>query len=273
MPELPEVETIRRDLQQLKGIKIIDVKVIAARVCRNITPEKLAIRIKNKIISDIYRRGKALVFVLSDKKFLTVQLGMTGQLLVKSKQKNVEYDKAAKVVFKLSNAKNLIYNDQRMFGRICAVDKLEGIDYFAALGVEPLGEQFNVKYISEHVARRSIPVKVLLMDQKFVAGIGNIYASEILFEAGIDPRKRSSLLDAKQISAIVKASKRILKESIKNRGTTFRDYRDASGSKGRFAEKLKVYGREGLPCIKCKTLINNIVQAQRSTFYCPKCQI
>ncbi|MBF0479316.1 MAG: bifunctional DNA-formamidopyrimidine glycosylase/DNA-(apurinic or apyrimidinic site) lyase [Candidatus Omnitrophica bacterium] len=275
MPELPEVETIARDLRKIVGQTIVSVQVNEQRVCGGMTSAQLSYRLKKLHILNIYRRGKALVFEL-DKLFLIIQLGMTGQLVLVPARENAQDGddvKFAKVIFKLSNGAKLIYNDQRMFGRIRLAGSLDEVKYFRSLGPEPLLADFNKDYVEKNIAGRRIAVKVLLMDGKFVAGIGNIYASEILFEAKIDPRTTACSLKPAQISLLVKAVKKILEYAVLHRGTTLRNYRDASGEHGQFAGRLKVYGRGGKPCLKCGQLIKKIVQAQRSTFYCEKCQI
>ncbi len=274
MPELPEVETIRRDLKTvLVGLKIKKVNVYDKRVIFKKTPQQFSSLLINKRILDIDRRGKALILKLSSGLFVAVQLKMTGQLIyTKEDFKSALNCKETKLSLKLSNGKFLNYNDQRIFGKFILERDLSSLPYFSKLGVEPLGESFTLKWLQEKLRAKKTPIKHFLMDQSNIAGIGNIYASEILFESKINPRRLANGLSAKETGLIFKATKDILTCAVKNRGTSFRDYRDASGKKGNYIKYLQVYGRESEKCFRCNGAISRISQQGRSTFYCSKCQ-
>ncbi|MBZ0166832.1 MAG: formamidopyrimidine-DNA glycosylase, partial [Candidatus Omnitrophica bacterium] len=180
--------------------------------------------------------------------------------------------KETKVIFRLSNGAFLNYNDQRLFGWLYLVDSLDDIPYLKTIGPEPLGKNFSVEWLSRELKKRTSPIKPLLMNQQFIAGIGNIYASEILYSAGVNPKKKARRLTRKQIEAVHRHTVSILEESIRLRGTSMRNYRDSAGQKGKFMDRIRVYGKKDQQCPVCAAPIMRIVQAQRSTFYCKQCQ-
>ncbi len=272
MPELPEVETVKRDLiQYLPGQCIDVVRILDARVIRGIPPKKFAEELKGKTFKDISRRGKAIICKLDDGQHLIVQLMMTGQL-VHAASLSKSPLKETKVIFELSNGSYLNYNDQRLFGRLSLIQKLEDFKHFAILGPEPFDASFNPKFIKESLKRRSVAVKSALMDHTFVAGIGNIYASEILFRSRINPRRRANRLKSDEIKCMHKMTLEVLDEAIRYRGSSMRNYRDGQGQKGQFNQRIKVYAREHEPCVCCHKPIIKIVQGGRSTFFCKNCQ-
>ena len=267
MPELPEVETIRRDLEKnilhktFRSVKILDPLVVRSSqkdFIRNITGSG---------VQAIIRKGKALVIELSKENFLLVQLMMTGQLLTQSKP-----DKHTRVNFEFTDGSRLLYNDQRRFGQLRVIKNFSQVKYLNILGPEPFEKNFNAQYIFEKTRGSKRPIKNLLLDHTFVAGIGNIYACEILFRCGISPKRFAGKITQAQAKAIYKISIQVLTEAIKNRGSSIRNYRDASGQKGRFNKLIQVYAREDESCLKCQTLVKRIIQAGRSTFYCSHCQ-
>ncbi len=267
MPELPEVETIKRDLaQRIIGQKIIGVEVRDTLVVRSPVPEEFARCLLNQEITGVRRRAKAVIIQLQPGGFLVVQLGMTGQLIVG--QKSV----GARVIFRLSNGAHLSYNDQRRFGRLNFIDDLSELKYFQTAGVEPLEKEFSQGWLLEALKKKAAPIKSFLMNQHFIAGIGNIYASEILFRAKINPKKRADKLNKEQIKTLHQTTVDVLKEAIKYRGSSVNNYRDAGGQKGKFVNRIKVYGRENEGCFFCRAPIKRIVQAGRSTFFCQTCQ-
>lgn len=273
MPELPEVETITRDLQPvLKGLFIKDVQIYDKRVIARLSPEVFIRRVEGRRIADVYRRGKAIVIVLDPGRFLVVQLKMTGQLIYGNDLKKEFNSNDTKVVFRLSNGRYLNYNDQRTFGWLYSVDSLDEIPYFNSIGPEPFDKIFETAWLKNALHPRTAPIKTLLLNQQVVAGIGNIYASEILFNARIRPTRKSNSLKNDEISRLRQSSIDILNEAIHFRGSSMRNYRDSNGEKGKFNERIKVYGRDNEPCPACTTPITRIVQAGRSTFYCRKCQ-
>jgi len=269
MPELPEVETIARDLRgKIFRQKIEDIGVYDARVIRQ--PVKEFTRaLKGRRFTQIARRGKALVIKLDNRHYFIIQLMMTGQLIDSPRPRQ---DKLTRISLHLSGGRYLHYNDQRLFGRLQVVDDLKQVPYFQKLGPEPLGGQFSVPWLAQNLQKRKISIKTLLMDHTFVAGIGNIYASEILFQSRINPRRPACRLKEEEIKKLHAATRKVLAEAIRWRGTSLNNYRDTYGEKGGFMDRIKVYGRESEKCSRCKTPLSKILQHSRSTFYCPTCQ-
>ncbi len=271
MPELPEVETIVQDLKKkILGETFETVKILDARVIRGLSSRSFAQKIQTQRIHDIQRRGKAIIMTLApSQKFFVVQVMMTGQLVVRSIPDSLP---ATKIIFRLFNQKYLHYNDQRLFGRLQVVDQLEELKYFRVLGPEPFSRAFNPEQIKSTIKKRKMPIKPLLMDHTFVAGVGNIYASEILFAAGIHPQRSADSLDDQEIIKLRDLTRMVLKKAIAGRGTSMRDYRDSNGEKGNFKEQIQVYGREDERCPRDQSLIQRIVLRGRSTFFCKACQ-
>jgi formamidopyrimidine-DNA glycosylase len=181
-------------------------------------------------------------------------------------------DKHTRVVFIFSDGSKLLYHDQRRFGQLRVVKALNEINYFNILGPEPFSKEFSSAYVREFLKKTARPIKNVLLDHTFVAGIGNIYACEILFRCRVSPRCSARQISAAKADIIYRQIVEVLEEAILHRGTSFRNYRDGAGQKGSFSQHLAVYGREGLPCPRCKALIQRISQAARSTFYCARCQ-
>lgn len=272
MPELPEVETIRRDLEEkVLGQNIKDVVICDGRVIRGIREDVFISRCCGQKIGAVGRRGKAVIIALQTG-YLVVQPMMTGQLIFSADAKDNGAHKHTKLTFALSNGGCLNYNDQRLFGRVTFVKDLNELKFLRTIGPEPFDEAFNPQFLSEAVRSRQAPIKSVLMDQQVVAGIGNIYASEILFKSKIDPRRSAKKLKTIEIKRIYRSTISILDEAIRYRGTSMRDYRDAAGQKGNFIDRIKIYGREHEQCFICRTPVKRIVQSGRSTFYCKKCQ-
>jgi formamidopyrimidine-DNA glycosylase len=270
MPELPEVETIKRDLTKgLLGKVLVDTVVYDDRVIRGARAADFSAQLKGCAVKAIARRGKAIILTLSSGKYLVVQVMMTGQLIFSA-------DSAAmpmtKITFRLSNGVYLHYNDQRLFGRLQIVDDLMAIPYLQTIGPEPLSEDFQISWLAGKLKKRSMPIKTLLLNPQFVAGIGNIYASEILFVSKIHPRRRAGKIKAEEIKRLHRATIDVLKEAIRRRGTSMRNYRDGNGQEGGFMKRIKVYGRENEQCYHCHGPIYKIVLSGRSTFFCKKCQ-
>jgi len=271
MPELPEVETIARDLRGLLiGASIRDVRVRDGRVVRGMTPPAFRRKLRGRVIADVFRRGKAIIFPFAGSpEYLVVQLMMTGQLIAGASSLP---QKDSRIIFSLSSGGFLHYNDQRLFGRLQIVKDLSELKYFQILGPEPLTKDFNAGWIERLLSRRKAPIKSVLMDHTFVAGIGNIYASEILFESGIDPRRPASSLNKEEYRILLKKITGVLRRAIKQRGTSMNNYRDSAGQKGGFMKSIKVYGRENEKCPRCSAKIQRLVQSGRSTFFCEGCQ-
>lgn len=269
MPELPEVETIARDLRRkILNQRIENITVYDARVIRQPAGQFVE-GLKGRRLNKISRRGKALILELDNGRYFVVQLMMTGQLIDSARPRQ---DKVTKVSLRLSSGRYLHYNDQRLFGRLQVVDTLEQIPYFCKLGPEPLTDGFSPSWLAEKLKGKKVPIKALLMDHTFVAGIGNIYASEILFQSRINPKRPAHRLKEEEITTLRAATRKVLTEAIRWRGTSMNTYRDANGKRGGFIRRIKVYGRGNEDCSRCKTPLSKILQRGRSTFFCPRCQ-
>ncbi|MBF0504910.1 MAG: bifunctional DNA-formamidopyrimidine glycosylase/DNA-(apurinic or apyrimidinic site) lyase [Candidatus Omnitrophica bacterium] len=267
MPELPEVQTIVSDLSKsLFNKTFSDVIVHDALVLLG-PKRKFIQQLAGQTIKKIIRRGKAVVIHLGSREILVVQLMMTGQLIF-----NADSNRHTRVTFTFLDGGKLLYNDQRRFGRLQIVKNLNEIKYFNILGPEPFSKEFNSLYVQKYFKKSARPIKSLLLDHTFVAGIGNIYACEILFRSGISPKRLTCQISAQEADVIYHQIIDVLEEAIKHRGSSVRNYRDGTGQKGNFNQRLAVYGREGLDCLKCHALIERIAQSSRSTFYCARCQ-
>ncbi|HEX2208639.1 MAG TPA: bifunctional DNA-formamidopyrimidine glycosylase/DNA-(apurinic or apyrimidinic site) lyase [Longimicrobium sp.] len=270
MPELPEVETIVRDLARLlPGSTIRKVEVVKADLIEGDTPEGFAKKIGGKKIRGVTRRAKNIVMDLGGDRLL-VNLGMTGRLLVTRAEDEEPTHLGVRLA--LDRGRELRYHDVRRFGRLWTMTDDAWRAWDGQLGVEPLSDAFTAEWLGQAAARSRVAVKTWLMDQARVVGVGNIYASEALFRAKVDPRRSANTLTANEPARVRNGVRQVLTEAIEHRGTTFLDYRDASGEEGAFAARLKVYDREGQPCTVCGTPIERIVQGGRSTFFCPSCQ-
>lgn len=270
MPELPEVETIVRDLARLlPGSTLRGVEVLRPDLIDGDTPEGFAGKVRGRRIAGVTRRAKNIVIDLGGGRLL-VNLGMTGRLLV-TRAKDEEPTHLG-VRFSLDRGRELRYHDVRRFGRLWTMTEEEWRAWDGALGVEPLSGDFSDGWLRENAARSRVAIKTWLMDQARVVGVGNIYASEALFRAGVDPRRPANALAPEELARVREGVRQVLREAIEHRGTTFLDYRDARGEEGAFAARLRVYDREGQPCTVCTSPVRRVVQGGRSTFFCPSCQ-
>lgn len=272
MPELPEVETVCRGLRKrIEGQCIVEIEVRNKAVIHSDhTPEAFAKALEDQRIEAIERRGKYIIFVLSEG-WLLCHLRMTGKLLEVHAQ--TPMGKHVHLVVGLANGRALYYDDVRRFGGfVYTRDNPYEQSPLSKLGPEPLGENFDEAYLYEATRGRKKPVKSLLLDQGVVAGIGNIYADEVLFRAGVRPKKSASRLSHKECAALVSATKHILKEAIDAGGSTIRDYVASDGQKGDFQLAHQVYGRAGEACRVCGTTLKQVEVGGRSSVYCPKCQ-
>lgn len=276
MPELPEVESLRRILaRSAVGRTVVAARVKEARLRRLVAPD-LAGAIAGRTIEAIGRRAKYLMIELSGDRLMMVHLGMSGSLT----HRRADFDSASfdprhdHVEFIFDDGSRLVYNDPRRFGLLKLVGRaeIESMVELRGLGPEPFTREFNGDYLWRVSRGRSAAVKNLLMDQRIVAGVGNIYASEILFRARVRPSRRAGRVTRAELARIATITAEVLREAIGSRGTTFRSYRDSRGQPGRFAGKLRVYDRAGQPCVECATPIRALVIGQRSSFYCPRCQ-
>ncbi len=270
MPELPEVETITRDLQpRVVGREIVSVELYWPKALEKPSPEDFVKGIAGRRIESLSRRGKYLIFRLSGEKYLIVHLRMTGRLMHRSGEE--AEDPHTRAIFELDDGSQLRYTDPRKFGKLWLVD--DPNEVVGKLGPEPFSADFTCDYLAGILAKRSGPVKPLLLDQTLIAGIGNIYADEALFLAGIHPKRSARSLSRPEVVRLHNAIRSVLKLGIANRGTTLSDYRDAFGEKGRHQEFLKVFRHAGKPCPVCGTMIQRIVLGGRGTFFCPRCQL
>lgn len=267
MPELPEVETLKRELSKsLTGKTISHVRVYDTMIVSRQGPKEFIKRLLGKTVSEVSRRGKAIVISFRQGDHLIVQLAMTGQPNYGGELKT------AKVVFKLSNGKYLNYNDTRRFGRLYVIKDFDESPFLKSLGPEPLSRDFNVNGLKERLQKRKTPIKSLLMNQNFIAGIGNIYASEILFRCGIHPQRPALSLKDNEITLLYKEIVGVLKEAIKFKGSSINTYRNTKGLKGKFHNRIQVYGKHLEKCPRCPFLIQRVFMAGRSTFFCSSCQ-
>lgn len=270
MPELPEVETTRLGLIPFCKGQVIEKIVIRNPSLRWPIESSLKHRLQGQTIHDIKRRAKYLLFEL-DHGTLIGHLGMSGHFKVKEPLEDwLKHDHFA---IELANH-SLRLNDPRRFGAILYTEN-EWKDYpkFAHLGPEPLERVFNAQYLLKAMHKRSTAIKPTLMDNKIVVGVGNIYACEALFRAKISPHKSANQLSLDECKTLVSKIKQVLKQAIQSGGTTLKDFQHSEGKLGYFGNKLKVYGRYEEPCEACFGPIAKVVMGQRSTFYCPNCQV
>lgn len=270
MPELPEVETIVRGLaKELPGATVRGVEVVKPDLIEGEDADDFAKALKGKKIRSVTRRAKNIVMDLGGG-YLLVNLGMTGRLMVVKKGQDPFTHLGVRI--SLDHGRELLYHDVRRFGRLWRMTPEQWREWDAELGVEPLSDAFDAEWLREHAAKSRVAVKTWLMDQARVVGVGNIYASEALFRAGVDPRRPANSLAGDEFERIVNGVRSVLRESIEFRGTTLLDYRDSSGEPGDFVRRLRVYDREGEPCTGCGGQVKRIVQGGRSTFFCEACQ-
>jgi len=265
MPELPEVETIKADLSKLiLGKKIIRVNIYNPKVIREPHPAAFKRSLEGLTIKHILRRGKLLILELSNGKFLTVHLKMTGQLVIPGG------GKSSRLSFVLAGGMILDFNDQRLFGELRLVRDWKKLEFIQRLGPEP----FDLTYadFKDMILKRKTEIKPLLLDQSFISGIGNIYAAEILFRAKINPHAKAQSLVRKEVSALYQEIQKVLKSAIKHGGSSVDDYVRVSGKNGDYARFHRVYGREGKPCLVCSNPVQRIDQAGRGTYFCAQCQ-
>ena len=286
MPELPEVEIVKRSLDQNIQQKKIKKVIIKNRNLRFKIPLKFEELLKNKLIKKVSRFSKYLILNFSDGSFCLIHLGMSGTIhLVKknnfNKFTNTSFYNSPNLPKKHNHVEiqfkdlKVIYNDPRRFGFFKFIDDKKSLtDRFRHLGPEPFSKSYNLKYFSSYFLNKKKNIKSFLIDQKFVSGIGNIYASEILFLSKINPNKQAMKLSKKDYKKIIFFSKSVLSEAIAKGGSSIRDFKNTSGKSGNFQKEFKVYQRENLKCSrsKCKGKIKKIFISKRSTFFCNNCQ-
>jgi formamidopyrimidine-DNA glycosylase len=273
MPELPEVETIVRDLRPLLvGRRIGKAYLSHDDVLRGVTRRRLLHRLRGTTIRNVYRRAKHAVLEL-DALRLVIQPGMTGSLMVYSRPLQPAELRYAVLRLELDRGDQLVYTDVRRLGTILLLDQKQWQAYDRAIGPEPLDEDFSAERLGSALQRSRQAIKKVIMDQHHLAGVGNIYANEALFAAGIDPSKPASRLGPDDHLRLHAEIRRILAAAIRSNGTTFRDYRTGTGDSGNFQLELLVYGREGEPCRRCGTRLTgtHAIDARISVF-CHRCQ-
>ena len=269
MPELPEVETIRRDLlPYLIGRTFERVDLYWPGVVKNMAPEEFQERLIGQAITDIGRRGKYLLFDLCNGDTLVIHLKMAGSLILRSA--GDPPDPSTRAIFYLDNGDELRFTDRRKFGAFWLVEDRDHV--VGNLGPEPFDDIVTPQGMAVKLAKRNRAIKTILLDQNFIAGIGNIYADEALYEACIHPMRKGRSLSAEEVERLYEAILSVLKRGIANRGTTLRDYRDAKGRSGENQEQLLVFRRTGQPCPRCGTPIQRMVIGGRSSHFCPRCQ-
>jgi len=288
MPELPEVETVRRGLLPvMEGARIEKVEQ-RRKDLRVPFPHGFAKRLTGRYVASLGRRAKYLLADLDDGNVLVMHLGMSGSFRIgKDAKPGVYYHERSKstahdhVVFHMSNGQTITFNDPRRFGsmKLVARAKIDEEPLLHALGPEPLGNEFDAAMLAAACAGKKTSLKAALLDQRVVAGLGNIYVCEALFRAKLSPKRRASTIADRhgkpndRAEALVPAIKAVLEAAIKAGGSSLRDHRRTDGSLGDFQHTFLVYDREGQPCpAGCKGTVKRIVQAGRSTFYCPSCQ-
>ena len=269
MPELPEVETTKRGLEPLIiNRKITSVHIYKKKLRWEI-PKHLVTTLKNQTIQKISRRAKYLLVDFSDGQ-LVMHLGMTGSISVVSDSEPLK--KHHHFELKLDNNTCMRFHDPRRFGSILWQKNNEQLSLLKKLGPEPLSYEFDESTLYEAAIGKTMNIKTFIMDSHVVVGVGNIYASESLFLAGISPKREAGKTSKKRYQILVKCIKQVLLESINNGGTTLNDFSNVEGEAGYFYQILSVYDRKDMPCNRCNGKIKKIIQNQRATYYCPKCQ-
>ncbi len=270
MPELPEVETYVRELKpQLVGKQIVGGQVFWPRIIAQPDPPLFLQLIRGERFDTFGRRGKYMLLGLESGDTLIIHLRMTGEVRVHPPQ--VEADKHTHLLLELESGERLHYRDPRKFGRLWLVADVEGV--VGKLGPEPLGPEFSPTALAGKLAGRGASIKALLLNQTLLAGVGNIYADEALFLAGIDPRRAGGELSSVEVERLHGAVIAVLRAGIEGRGSSLQNYAPPSGEKGAFQEQHQVFRRTEQPCLHCGTPIRRIVLAQRSTHFCPRCQV
>jgi len=274
MPELPEVETVRRRLEPvLLGRRFDRVEILDPRLTRPFDHTEVAAELDAERVAALDRRGKYLVVRFESGRALLIHLRMTGTLLHVVSGGVPEHDSHLRAVVRLDDGSDVVYRDVRRFGTWLLAEPGEAEPYLRArLGREPLAQAFTSRRLGEALEGRRAPVKAAILDQRRLAGVGNIYADEALWRARIHPHRPAGELREDELRALHRGIRAALKAGIARQGATLRDYRTPNGDAGRMQHEFKVYGREGEPCERCGQPIEKIRAAGRGTWYCPGCQ-
>ena len=287
MPELPEVETVRNGLLPAMEGAIIERADVNRPDLRWPFPEKMAQRLSGRRVISLRRRSKYILADLDSGETLLIHLGMSGRMLVSGRlqgqfhintgaEDHPEPQKHDHVVLHFDNGARVTFNDARRFGAMDLFPTGSDHDYWLLkdLGPEPLGDDFSESYLANKLAKKNSPIKTALLDQRIVSGLGNIYVCEVLFRAGINPRKKAGSLSKMRVNSLVPIIRDVLREAIEAGGSSLKDYKQADGELGYFQHAFQVYDREGQPCQKpeCGGQVRRFVQSGRSTFACLQCQ-
>lgn len=282
MPELPEVETVRRGLSPVMEGVVITRADVNRHDLRWPFPERMAERLSGQRVERLRRRSKYVLADLSSGETLLIHLGMSGRMLISGDplgqfvHEHPAAEKHDHVVFHMENGARITFNDPRRFGAMDLMETARAAEHklLSVLGPEPLGNDFHEAILVSAFKGRNTPVKSALLDQRIVAGLGNIYVCETLFRAGISPARKAGRIAASRVNSLVPIIRDVLGEAIEAGGSSLRDFRQADGELGYFQHSFDVYGREGEPCKAegCDATIVRIVQSGRSSFYCPQCQ-
>ena len=288
MPELPEVETVRRGLLPAMEGRVIERAQINRPDLRWPFPERMRKRLEGKRVLALRRRSKYILADLSSGESLLIHLGMSGRMLVSGRvlgefhqdvgvtDDHPEPQKHDHVVLDLEGGARVTFNDARRFGAMDLLDTATAEDHWLLrdLGPEPLGNNFDGPYLAARLKSKGSPIKTTLLDQRIVSGLGNIYVCEVLHRAGINPRRKAGQISEARVGGLVPIIREVLSEAIEAGGSSLKDYRQADGELGYFQHVFRVYDREGAPCVTpgCGGTVHRVVQGGRSTFYCPRCQ-
>jgi formamidopyrimidine-DNA glycosylase len=273
MPELPEVETIRRALEpRIVGRQFERVEIQDPRLVRPFEPTAVAAGLEGERVAELGRRGKYLVVRFESGRVLLIHLRMTGSVR-HAPAGSLADDPYRRAVVKLDDGSDVAYRDVRRFGTWHLLEPDE-VDHYLAqrLGGEPLERTFTPRSLAQRLEGRRAPIKAALLDQRTVAGLGNIYVDEALWRAGLHPLRPAGTLDADEVARLAKGIRQALRAGIASQGASLRDYSTPDGRRGRMQERFRVYGREGEPCPRCGTPIDKIRAGGRGTWYCPNCQ-
>jgi formamidopyrimidine-DNA glycosylase len=275
MPELPEVETVRARLApKLVGRRFQRVEIFDPRLTRPEDPAGVAAELEGETVAALDRRGKYLIVRFESGRVLLIHLRMTGQILHANGVPPPAEDVHRRAVVRLDDGSDVVYRDVRRFGTWQLLDEDDLRPYLAErLGSEPLVRSFTAKRLSEALEGRRAPLKAALLDQRRLAGVGNIYADEALWRARIHPLTPAATLGPEEVKALYRGVRESLRAGIRRQGSTLRDYRLPNGEEGGAQHEFKVYGRGGEPCDRCGTPIDKIRVAGRGTWYCPRCQL
>jgi formamidopyrimidine-DNA glycosylase len=287
LPELPEVETVRRGLTPAMEQRVIVAADVRRPDLRWPLPPDMAARLAGHRVLRLRRRSKYILVDLSSGETLIIHLGMSGRMLISPAEggraapgvfhhAHPAPEKHDHVVLDMEDGTRITFNDARRFGAmdLVATDACDSHRMLADLGPEPMGNAFSEGYLVDRLKGRQMPVKAALLDQKVVAGLGNIYVCETLFRAGLAPTRPAGRIAAARVAGLVPIIREVLSEAIEAGGSSLRDYRQAGGELGYFQHAFRVYGREGDACVTsgCTGIVRRVVQSGRSSFYCPRCQ-